>query len=245
MVKRSRRSPKPRETLANNKTPIDIIKEQKQYNGQFTNTWVSKGRVFNKNNEYMSTEKNDHQKPRSNGRQDTNYYAILNEDEMMEHKCETAYKIAIDMTNQEIEAGQQQMNERIEIITEEYDVEKMTSTALEAFIINKHVKDIAAIEETLNRNCYTTIINFLNVKEIRHMNNQYEDLRDTSVNAEVKYNELILAYKKLNKQYDQLWNDYDEEREHFYHELRRIENFKRKDEERRKQSRYKTKRRNR
>ena len=108
------------------------------------------------------------------------------------------------------------MNEKIEIITEEFEVEKISSKALESFIIDQHAKDIVKREETLNYNYYASIINFLDAKETRYMNKQYEDLcerydtfvneleilRHENTNAEVKYNKLLLDHKKLNKQYE-------------------------------------------
>ena len=119
------------ETSENTKITKNNIKEHKQYNGQFTNIWVSKGRVFDKkNNEYMSKDKNVHQKLRNNEKQVGNYYAILNEDDKMEYECGTAYKIAVDIKSQEIEEEKQQMNEKMELIMEEYDIEKVSNDTL-------------------------------------------------------------------------------------------------------------------
>ena len=67
-----------------------------------------------------------------------------------------------------------------------------------------------------------------------------EMLQHKLMNAEVQYDKLILKYKKLDHQYERLMLEYDDEKEHFYYELRKMENFKRREEERSK-SKYKLK----
>jgi len=54
-----------------------------------------------------------------------------------------------------------------------------------------------------------------------------------------EYHQLLDNYNKLDGQYDKLWMEYEDEKEHFYHELKKMEHCEGKEEERRCKSRYK------
>ena len=56
------------------------------------------------------------------------------------------------------------------------------------------------------------------------------------------YENLMIEYKNLDRQYDTLMLDYDNDKEYFYHEMKRMEQSKRKEEEeeRRRHTRYKS-----
>ena len=68
------------------------------------------------------------------------------------------------------------------------------------------------------------------IKECHHEKQHY-------VKMHQDYGKLMLEYNKLDRQYDALMLEYDNDKEYFYHEIKRMEHSKRKEEERRCQTR--------
>ena len=82
------------------------------------------------------------------------------------------------------------------------------------------------------------------LKRYRGIEQKYKDChheKQRYIKMQKDYEQLMLEYKNLDCQYDKLMLEYDNDKEYFYQEMKRMEHSKRKEEERRCQTRYKSK----
>jgi len=106
---------------------------RKQAQGKFATNWIKEGKVFRKQNTITPTRPNT--KIKHNNR-----YKVLEDNEEVEHDNVVVPQIITDIKLEETVKDRNRLQQTIEQVNEQYEVETMTVKAVEALLLQHHMR---------------------------------------------------------------------------------------------------------